>query len=418
MKNLSLEQALILRCCSTKPEKGKIKEVLSSDLNWNYVVETSCRHGVAGFVFRNTADYIEKKTCVSPWYNQLQDQYHKTAYKNLLFIREYNEITRTFTRGNIPLIALKGIALLNCIYKNVGLRSMSDIDILVGKKDVQEAEELLLQMGYIKHQEPGLRKNPHFHSIFQIRKNKIILNTELHWHVDFDSSSFNISIEDLWNRSIPASMYNPKSRKLCMEDSLLFNCFHVFRDGVKTILLKNLCDISETIEKAGPEINWQSIIERSDKYGIKRHVSLSLNLAKTLFNIQSHDGLLKNTGHEIVPFLIRNQVFSAAQNHADIPSGIINLLSERKLSNKAKIISWTFLNFLKKFQHEYRADLTPCITKTSRMFFARTYSIIERYIKAGLFFVLHPVKSKQLYSTKKKLACNISRINSWLRTDS
>lgn len=80
-----------------------------------------------------------------------------------LVLEEYKNITKVLNQNSIEYSILKGIN-LNKYYPETYLRYMCDIDILVNKKDFQEASKILLSMGYKKgefsNHDQGFIKDP------------------------------------------------------------------------------------------------------------------------------------------------------------------------------------------------------------------------------------------------------------------
>lgn len=412
MKNLCPERKLILKCCSIRPEKNRIKELLSARLDWNYILKTSTLHGVAGFVFRNTSEITDMTARADPYYKQLKKQYHKTAYKNFIFKKEFEIISSRFSSEGISLIGLKGISFLQDYYVNPGLRSLSDIDILVEEKNMAVSGKLLVKMGYQRLDKPGPGNRPHFHTIYRKRGGAVIITVELHRHVDFETSPWNISIEDLWNRSEPADP--PSCRRLCTEDRLIFNCFHIFRDGVKAVFLKNLCDISEIIKRSSIRINWRSVVKYSEQYGIMGHVCLSLMLVQKLFNTRVPPELSGNHDKRDISFLIAYRVFFPAPGTIHIPDGFIELASLVTPFNKRKnsrvAIKKGFTGLLSETLAHGRG---PGIKQHAIVRFA---GIIKSYGMAVFFLIFHPLKFRLCFRLKKNQKEMTSGINSRLKT--
>jgi hypothetical protein len=59
------------------------------------------------------------------------------------------EVLRKLDEAKIKTVILKGLALENSVYGNSGLRQMSDVDVLINRKDCLKARDILLKDGYI-----------------------------------------------------------------------------------------------------------------------------------------------------------------------------------------------------------------------------------------------------------------------------
>jgi len=121
--------------------------------------------------------------------------------RNINYLSEIDKINILFTEEGINLILLKGAALLKTVYsKDIAVRPMNDVDILVKKEDVEKAHDLLIksdyQMGEEELDKSFYMKN-HFH-ISYTKNGNIFTTIELHWDLFHMFSPTNFDIEDLW----------------------------------------------------------------------------------------------------------------------------------------------------------------------------------------------------------------------------
>ncbi|MEO8359265.1 MAG: nucleotidyltransferase family protein [Vicinamibacteria bacterium] len=146
-------------------------------------------------------------------------------------VTEAAEITlRYLEEAQVKSLALKGLALGATVYPSPGLRTVSDIDILVPVSDFLRASEALKKRGLKPAaEEPktleDLRGN-HAHSFYAVKKHAPSL--DLHWHVlssargDDDDAAF-------WAGAVPIVVGSTPTRALCPEDQLL----HILIHGVR-----------------------------------------------------------------------------------------------------------------------------------------------------------------------------------------
>ena len=88
-----------------------------------------------------------------------------------------------FASKNVRVIVLKGAALAETIYENIAARPMADVDILVQKKDVDDALNLLTALGYERianEARPGITTTYENELVLQKSGRKNVL-LELHW---------------------------------------------------------------------------------------------------------------------------------------------------------------------------------------------------------------------------------------------
>jgi hypothetical protein len=74
--------------------------------------------------------------------------YLTTAWQNQERLEELDRLLPHFKAAGIDVTLLKGMALIHCLYQNIALRPMSDIDLLVPFQHFYRAREILLSTGY------------------------------------------------------------------------------------------------------------------------------------------------------------------------------------------------------------------------------------------------------------------------------
>lgn len=74
--------------------------------------------------------------------------YLQNAWLNDLRLEELRNILDHLQAAGIPVVLLKGAALIHTLYEKSALRPMSDMDLLVLPEDMQKAQQVLLLCGY------------------------------------------------------------------------------------------------------------------------------------------------------------------------------------------------------------------------------------------------------------------------------
>jgi hypothetical protein len=74
--------------------------------------------------------------------------YLETSWQNLARVARLLVVLRRFEEAGIPAVLLKGVVLALRYYRNFGMRSMADIDLLVHPADVRRAAALLADLGW------------------------------------------------------------------------------------------------------------------------------------------------------------------------------------------------------------------------------------------------------------------------------
>ena len=206
-------------------------------------------------------------------------------------LRLYGELGRivTFLRAEqIPVIALKGLHLAQIVYRNIALRQIGDMDILVPLGLVPRAWELLVANGY--QNPPGqtvdfdMQTKHQYHVLLRLIKPRPAA-VEMHWSLTRPNERESLSIGDIqgiWDRSTPIDPGGVQMLGLSPEDLLLHLCLHTSYHHRFEFGLRPSCDIAWTIDHFGAALDWELLCSQARNRGWKRGVTLALRLARDL----------------------------------------------------------------------------------------------------------------------------------------
>ncbi len=300
--DLSGEEILILRCCcaaSCKEKIADLESLLECGLDWNAIITIARLQGIAPFIYHALMCCTNRERVPDIIMQELSSGYRRSAFVNLVFLKEYEEVLRQCNAENIEIMPLKGIVLIKEIYKNIALRTLNDIDLLIRKRDLEHGIAVLRNLGFIQ-KKTIYQHEEHFHHIFQRHSRSMPITVELHWEVDVPESPYHIVVEDLWNRAVVEQSNGTRYLSMALEDSILFNCFHILRkplaDGV--VPIKNFCDVYEILMRRQGTINWQTITERARQYNIVRPVFVVLVFLKRYFGAPVPQFICDQVEHE------------------------------------------------------------------------------------------------------------------------
>ena len=135
-------------------------------------------HKTGGIVYSNNEKLQFLTGKIS---EKIKDIYIKNLYKNSVYLEFYEKIKRDFPM----LIPLKGIYFLQNIYKeDLGIRYMSDIDILLKNIDAIEfIDHLVSKYNFIKPEKKEVEKFRKLRSHIRVygEYKKVPIELEVHW---------------------------------------------------------------------------------------------------------------------------------------------------------------------------------------------------------------------------------------------
>ncbi len=281
------EDLLLLSCARTDADIRRIKEILSSPLNWDYILVNAQRHGISSLLYRSLSS-VENDTLVpGKALKNLRGKYYATLARNMRLYDELNKVLESYRDAGIDVIVLKGAALAENAYGDIGLRSYEDIDILVREDDLQKAKRIIVAAGYTLDESISSEAfNEKYGCDLHYVKDIII---EIHWDI-IRRKIYNlyteIKIRELWKNAQPAKIANTDALVLAPEDMLLHLCVHLSKHSYNRLIW--LCDISEVIGHY--DINWEHVLKNANKYRVKAYMYYGLQFASRLLgaNVPEH----------------------------------------------------------------------------------------------------------------------------------
>src|ERR1039458_6188539 len=117
-----------------------------STLDWSEVLRLAEHHGVLPLAARNL---IEHARGLPPEIeHSLRSAYEANLRRSLWFTAELARIMRHFERRQLRAVPYKGPVLAQSLYRDLGLRSFSDLDFLISSVDFERAKQALAEIGY------------------------------------------------------------------------------------------------------------------------------------------------------------------------------------------------------------------------------------------------------------------------------
>jgi hypothetical protein len=251
---------LLCRCLRTAGGEIEAAELerLSSD-DWDALLVLAARHHATPLLYHRLDTRGLGAVLPAGAAQRLRKAYVRSGWRNAKLHRELGRVLARLREDGVPVIVLKGAHLAQAIYRNLALRPMGDLDLLVRDDDLAHVESRLLQMGY----QPSIKDSKH-HDYWLPAQNLLI---EVHRHILGQSSPFKIDAEPLWERAQPLKIAGVRALVLSPEDLLLYLCFHAvhhrFRQG-----LKPLCDIDAILWHYREQIDWRQVRQCARQWGV------------------------------------------------------------------------------------------------------------------------------------------------------
>ena len=255
-------------------------ELVERGLDWARFLKLCERHGLTQLAYRFLSENFARRLAEGEL-EPFRQKYNSNAARNLLLARELCGIVERLEADGVNAIAYKGPAQAAEVYGDLRLRSFVDLDILVRRRDVPKARQLLRACGYLPRlsltpsQEEALARSE-CDEVFVGGDGKIYV--ELHWTVVPPYFSFPLDTESLFARAKEIELGGARVRAPSPEDLLLIVCVNGAKDLWRK--LEAVCCVARLAGREG--LRWSSLLEEAERLRARRMLYLGLALAHGL----------------------------------------------------------------------------------------------------------------------------------------
>lgn len=170
------------------------------------------------------------------------------------------EILLAFRRANINVLLLKGVALAHAVYPQPGLRPMRDVDLLVKKEDMWQAQHVLTELGFDAPAKFPVNKTSHHHLASATKQvDGLSISVEIHHDVFQEEDAPDLSLDTLSSPPLAFNLPNGQPAPMLGGADMLWHLCHHISDLYLEFRLIWLVDIVGFAEKFADDIDWAVI---------------------------------------------------------------------------------------------------------------------------------------------------------------
>ncbi|MBV8880169.1 MAG: nucleotidyltransferase family protein [Planctomycetaceae bacterium] len=176
--------------------------------------------------------------------------------------------------GRVDALALKGLHLAHRVYPSPSLRDMGDVDLLVRRSRLKEADAALRGLGYAPDQDPARLDGGSLHAVEYWREGSLPIH--LHWHVlnaSLPNYMVRIDLDELW-RDARDGVLSPAHLVVTL-------CEHALKHSYAELI--HLTDI----DLASRGVDWDRVADAARRWGLENAVLYSLILLRDLMGVES-----------------------------------------------------------------------------------------------------------------------------------
>lgn len=250
------------------------------NLDCKKFVELAFHHRIFPVISQKVKKIYPNKLLTKFVVDHLNSSYKNNIFNMLHLSAEMEQVSMLFKENQIKTLFLKGPVLAAELYGDISLRTSGDLDLMIPISDLDKAEKLLLDAGYVKDDYIETILNDwkwrHHHITFIHPQKNIKL--EIHWRLN-PGPSKEPSFEELWDRKQLSKLTSNPVYFLGREDLFLFLVSHGARHGWSR--LRWLLDIHQLVKF---ELNWPYVIKLLKKHQYLHIGGQALILSSQLFN--------------------------------------------------------------------------------------------------------------------------------------
>ncbi|HEX8463945.1 MAG TPA: nucleotidyltransferase family protein [Abditibacterium sp.] len=271
----------------------------SARLDWEQVLALASSHRVMGLLGRHLSARSWRDVPLFARH-AIQHYFQTTVVHCAALKDELADVSHALESAGVPVVSFKGPTLALEIYGNAVMRPSADIDLLVSRRQVGQAREILRKAGYAPEAELSPdQEQVHLRvdSVFNLSRPVPAsleplfpqgFAVELHWAITSPCLPFELDFEAVAPRLKTLHLPHVAPEKATVrafpaEELLLILCVHGAKHLWERLIW--LCDIAELVNQT-PHLDWHKVMRQAHERGVLRMTVLGLSLARDVMGTQ------------------------------------------------------------------------------------------------------------------------------------
>ena len=269
--------------------------------DWEHLANSAIDRGMGPLLYKKLVLLTSNSMIPESAKQKLQSAYYLTLSRSIVMYDAFRKVAEAFIAAGIKVVALKGIYLSEWLYKDVGLRQFSDIDLLVKKADGEKCLEILANLGYTASgssvavmiaKESG-----------QIHFPPMVLHgvsIEIHTSLDRARNGRNFNPGDFIENSVPVTINNVTIHTLDFYDLIIHLIIHLDKHFKEDFVnFTGFIDIVNLLFVHEIEIDWNTLITQCSKYKCENTVFKYLLLINKYFKASVPEHIIEKYVHQL-----------------------------------------------------------------------------------------------------------------------
>jgi hypothetical protein len=247
------------------------------------VLETARYHGVGGFVYKR----LISSALFEPIETDLRRMYTDALHGHMRTLYALSRVQSVLERSGAQWAVIKGPVLAELVYREPGLRTYNDLDVIVEPGRFAEVVAELEGSGAkLLDRNWKVIRRELFGELHFVAAAGVLL--DLHWNlVTIYRGRTSISTDEILSRRVPVSLAGVPAFSLEQHDQLIHLAVHAALSGGDKLLWMK--DIDLAVRSGG--LDWDLIAERAQRWRVAAPVGLMLARVAATLETPVPDGL-------------------------------------------------------------------------------------------------------------------------------
>jgi hypothetical protein len=285
MRVLRPEEALLIATSYSEPTRLEIAEArnVAPMCNWSHFRSLVFHNETAPLARHNLSRMDLLAALPDELREELDESYASVHTRNTARLEITKKLLTLADDRGIKIVILKGSLFALEVYRDIGYKKMSDLDLLVAKEDLDALHEIYESLDLVSDAEivagdPRAQEEfSHHWPPYSTPDRVFVVGT--HWGLTNPRRRYNLSVRRMWDRARELDFYGVRAYALSNEDNLhhLSVHLHYYKTGIR-----ELADIYNLIRYSGDSLDWGLLGREVNEAGTSGPVFHSLALANAV----------------------------------------------------------------------------------------------------------------------------------------
>lgn len=254
-----------------------------------WVMEDYLDHGsfrLLPLVYKNLSSLKEKHLNLTV----LKGIYKQAWYRNQKLFDDAARVIGLIQGNSVDVMLLKGTALSLVYYRDMGVRPMSDLDIMIPRDKAEMVISVLQDHGWEAEFPHYLAYNLKYGRSMMFRNDEGF-ECDVHWSPLFESVS-DTDADDFWREAEDLELKGLKVKALCPADALLHTLVHGLKWNPEPPI-RWVADTVTILRAADQQIDWQRFIDKVRQYKVLIQVHKALVFLQREFYVSIPESVMQ-----------------------------------------------------------------------------------------------------------------------------